>query len=110
MVKSGDQTLTLSGSKTSSGGTLISVGPLVASNVEARRSGDVTNDARLELNTGGALENDIGGTGTVETSGEDPLTLTTTNTYNGAALLGGGTLVASDVNLGLIHISEPTRP
>ncbi|WP_430515855.1 autotransporter-associated beta strand repeat-containing protein, partial [Salmonella enterica] len=42
VVKSGDETLTLSGANSYTGGTLISDGTLVASNVEALGSGDDT--------------------------------------------------------------------
>ncbi len=66
MVKSGDGALTLSGANSYSGGTLISDGTLVASNVDALGSGDVTNNATLEMNTGGDFINNIGGTGRVE--------------------------------------------
>ncbi len=66
MEKSGDETLTLSGSNTYTGGTLISGGTLVATNVEALGTGDVTDNAVLELNTGGDFINNIGGTGRVE--------------------------------------------
>ncbi|MBZ3672708.1 autotransporter-associated beta strand repeat-containing protein [Salmonella enterica subsp. enterica serovar Senftenberg] len=75
MVKSGDGALTLSGANSYSGGTLISDGTLVASNVDALGSGDVTNNATLEMNTGGDFINNIGGTGRVEKSGDDTLTL-----------------------------------
>ncbi|WP_228381210.1 autotransporter-associated beta strand repeat-containing protein, partial [Salmonella enterica] len=71
VVKSGDDVLTLSGANSYSGGTLISDGTLVASNVEALGTGDVTDDATLELNTGGDFINNIGGTGRVEKSGDD---------------------------------------
>ncbi|ECC3634743.1 autotransporter outer membrane beta-barrel domain-containing protein [Salmonella enterica subsp. enterica] len=97
VVKSGDKTLTLSGSNTYTGGTLISGGTLVATNVEALGSGDVTNDAVLELNTGGDFDNAISGSGKVEKSGDDALTLSGRNTYTGGTLISGGTLVASNV-------------
>ncbi|MCA6654931.1 autotransporter outer membrane beta-barrel domain-containing protein [Salmonella enterica] len=97
VVKSGDKTLTLSGSNTYTGGTTISGGTLVASNVEALGSGDVTNDAVLELNTGGTFDNVISGSGKVEKSGDDALTLSGSNTYTGGTLISGGTLVASNV-------------
>ncbi|ESO37907.1 ShdA, partial [Salmonella enterica subsp. enterica serovar Agona str. 400095 11] len=42
-----------SGANSYTGGTTISGGTLVASNVEALGSGDVTDNATLELNTGG---------------------------------------------------------
>ncbi|HAU8517578.1 TPA: AIDA autotransporter-like protein ShdA, partial [Salmonella enterica subsp. enterica serovar Agona] len=98
VVKSGDDVLTLSGANSYSGGTLISDGTLVASNVEALGTGDVTDDATLELNTGGDFINNIGGTGRVEKSGDDKLTLSGSNTYTGGTLISGGTLVANDVN------------
>ncbi|TSE87414.1 autotransporter outer membrane beta-barrel domain-containing protein [Salmonella enterica subsp. enterica serovar Derby] len=97
VVKSGDETLTLSGTNTYTGGTLISGGTLVATNVEALGTGDVTNNATLELNTGGDFINNIGGTGRVEKSGDDTLTLSGSNTYTGGTLISGGTLVATNV-------------
>ncbi|EBX3141307.1 AIDA autotransporter-like protein ShdA [Salmonella enterica subsp. enterica serovar Ealing] len=97
VVKSGDKTLTLSGSNTYTGGTLISGGTLVASNVEALGSGDVTNDAVLELNTGGDFTNNISGSGQVVKSGDDVLTLSGANSYSGGTTISGGTLVASNV-------------
>ncbi|MEY5503233.1 autotransporter-associated beta strand repeat-containing protein [Salmonella enterica subsp. enterica serovar Corvallis] len=97
VVKSGDETLTLSGSNTYTGGTLISGGTLVASNVEALGTGDVTNDAVLELNTGGTFDNAISGSGQVVKSGDDVLTLSGANSYTGGTLISGGTLVASNV-------------
>ncbi|EQB3268452.1 autotransporter-associated beta strand repeat-containing protein [Salmonella enterica] len=97
VVKSGDDVLTLSGANSYSGGTLISDGTLVASNVEALGTGDVTNDAVLELNTGGTFDNAISGSGRVEKSGDDALTLSGSNTYTGGTLISDGTLVASNV-------------
>ncbi|MBH0769710.1 autotransporter-associated beta strand repeat-containing protein [Salmonella enterica] len=98
VVKSGDETLTLSGSNTYTGGTLISGGTLVASNVEALGSGDVTNDAVLELNTGGTFDNVISGSGQVVKSGDDALTLSGTNSYTGGTTINDGTLVATSVD------------
>nr|WP_024141936.1 autotransporter-associated beta strand repeat-containing protein [Salmonella enterica] len=60
--KSGDDALTLSGSNTYTGGTLISSGTLVANDVNALGTGDVTDNATLMLNTGGDFTNNIGGT------------------------------------------------
>ncbi|HAF8410650.1 TPA: autotransporter outer membrane beta-barrel domain-containing protein [Salmonella enterica] len=98
VVKSGDETLTLSGSNTYIGGTLISGGTLVATNVEALGTGDVTDNAVLELNTGGDFINNIGGTGRVEKSGDDTLTLSGSNSYTGGTLISSGTLVATNVD------------
>ncbi|EDA3793197.1 autotransporter outer membrane beta-barrel domain-containing protein [Salmonella enterica subsp. enterica serovar Corvallis] len=97
VVKSGDDVLTLSGANSYSGGTLISDGTLVASNVEALGTGDVTNDAVLELNTGGDFDNAISGSGKVEKSGDGTLTLSGSNTYRGGTTISGGTLLASNV-------------
>ncbi|EHA8558288.1 autotransporter outer membrane beta-barrel domain-containing protein [Salmonella enterica] len=98
VVKSGDETLTLSGANSYTGGTLISGGTLVASNVEALGTGDVTDNATLELNTGGDFINSIGGTGRVEKSGDETLTLSGTNSYTGGTLISGGTLIATSVD------------
>ncbi|EHN0714615.1 autotransporter outer membrane beta-barrel domain-containing protein [Salmonella enterica subsp. enterica serovar Tennessee] len=95
--KSGDGTLTLSGSNTYTGGTTISGGTLVATSVEALGSGDVTDNAVLELNTGGTFDNVISGSGQVVKSGDDALTLSGANTYTGGTTINGGTLVASNV-------------
>ncbi len=98
VVKSGDDALTLSGANSYTGGTTISGGTLVASNVEALGTGDITDNATLELNAGGDFANNIGGTGSVVKSGDDALTLSGSNTYTGGTLISGGTLVANDVN------------
>ncbi|ECN7467221.1 hypothetical protein ZH04_23885, partial [Salmonella enterica subsp. enterica serovar Corvallis] len=97
VVKSGDETLTLSGANSYTGGTLISGGTLVASNVEALGTGDVTDNATLELNTGGDFDNAISGSGQVVKSGDETLTLSGSNTYTGGTLISGGTLVATNV-------------
>ncbi|EEC0435949.1 autotransporter outer membrane beta-barrel domain-containing protein [Salmonella enterica subsp. enterica] len=97
VVKSGDETLTLSGSNTYTGGTTINDGTLVATSVDALGTGDVTDDATLELNTGGDFDNAIGGSGNVVKSGADTLTLSGSNTYTGGTLISDGTLVASNV-------------
>ncbi|EQB8086406.1 autotransporter-associated beta strand repeat-containing protein, partial [Salmonella enterica subsp. enterica] len=97
VVKSGDDTLTFSGANSYTGGTTISGGTLVATNVEALGSGDVTDNAVLELNTGGDFDNAISGSGQVEKSGDDVLTLSGANSYSGGTLISDGTLVASNV-------------
>ncbi|ECQ6566662.1 AIDA autotransporter, partial [Salmonella enterica subsp. enterica] len=97
VVKSGDDALTLSGSNTYTGGTLISDGTLVATNVEALGTGSVTDNATLELNTGGDFDNNIGGTGSVVKSGDKTLTLSGANSYTGGTTISGGTLVATNV-------------
>ncbi|WP_187646162.1 autotransporter-associated beta strand repeat-containing protein, partial [Salmonella enterica] len=98
VVKSGDKMLTLSGANSYSGGTLISDGTLVASNVESLGTGDVTNNATLELNTGGDFTNNISGSGQVVKSGDDALALSGANSYTGGTLISSGTLVATNVD------------
>ncbi|TSB93998.1 hypothetical protein FLS08_22970, partial [Salmonella enterica subsp. enterica serovar Newport] len=103
VVKSGDKTLTLSGSNTYNGGTtindgtLISDGTLVANDVNALGTGDITDNATLALNAVGDFDNAISGSGKVEKSGDDALTLSGSNTYTGGTLISSGTLVASNV-------------
>ncbi|WP_116834800.1 autotransporter outer membrane beta-barrel domain-containing protein [Salmonella enterica] len=97
VVKSGDETLTLSGANSYTGGTTISGGTLVATNVDALGTGDVTNSSTLELNTGGTFDNVISGSGQVVKSGDDTLTLSGANSYTGGTLISGGTLVATSV-------------
>ncbi|EIF3751980.1 autotransporter-associated beta strand repeat-containing protein, partial [Salmonella enterica subsp. enterica serovar Ouakam] len=98
VVKSGDKTLTLSGSNTYAGGTTINDGTLVANNVEALGTGDVIDNATLELNTGGDFDNAISGSGQVVKSGDKTLTLSGANSYSGATTISGGTLIAANVN------------
>ncbi|WP_188301929.1 autotransporter-associated beta strand repeat-containing protein, partial [Salmonella enterica] len=98
VVKSGDETLTLSGSNTYTGGTTINDGTLVATSVEALGSGDVTNDAVLALNTGGDFTNNISGSGQVVKSGDETLTLSGSNTYTGGTTINDGTLIATSVD------------
>ncbi|WP_228381640.1 hypothetical protein, partial [Salmonella enterica] len=57
---------------------------LVASNVDALGRGDVTDNATLELNTGGTFDNVISGSGQVVKS-------------RGGTTISGGTLVATSV-------------
>ncbi|PAP50309.1 hypothetical protein CJZ28_24835, partial [Salmonella enterica subsp. enterica serovar Typhimurium] len=75
----------------------ISGGTLVATNVEALGTGDVTDNAVLELNTGGTFDNAISGSGQVVKSGDKTLTLSGANSYSGGTLISDGTLVASNV-------------
>ncbi|EBU7493466.1 fibronectin-binding autotransporter adhesin ShdA, partial [Salmonella enterica subsp. enterica serovar Kentucky] len=107
VVKSGDKTLTLSGANSYTGGTTISGGTLVASNVEALGTGDITDNATLELNAGGDFANNIGGTGSVVKSGDKTLTLSGSNTYTGGTTISGGTLVATNVEaLGTGNVTD----
>ncbi|WP_033905901.1 autotransporter-associated beta strand repeat-containing protein, partial [Salmonella enterica] len=98
VVKSGEKMLPLSGANSYNGGTLISDGTLVASNVEALGTGDVTDNATLELNTSGPFDKAISGSGQVVKSGDDALALSGANSYTGGTLISSGTLVATNVD------------
>ncbi|MGK7293462.1 autotransporter-associated beta strand repeat-containing protein, partial [Salmonella enterica] len=87
---SGDKTLTLSGANSYTGGTTISGGTLVANDVNALGTGDVTDNATLALNTGGTFNNAISGSGKVEKSGDETLTLSGANSYTGGTTISGG--------------------
>ncbi|RXO25353.1 autotransporter outer membrane beta-barrel domain-containing protein [Salmonella enterica] len=97
LTKTGAGTLILNAENTYTGGTTISDGTLVATNVEALGTGNVTDNATLELNTGGDFDNAISGSGQVVKSGGDTLTLSGNNSYTGGTLISDGTLVASNV-------------
>ncbi len=97
LTKTGAGTLILNAENTYTGGTTISDGTLVANNVEALGTGNVTDNATLELNTGGDFEKAISGSGQVVKSGGDTLTLSGTNSYTGGTLISDGTLVATNV-------------
>ncbi|TRH73976.1 autotransporter-associated beta strand repeat-containing protein, partial [Salmonella enterica] len=107
--KENADSLALPGSDTYTGGTPISDGTLSACTAAAVCTSHVTNNATLELNTGGDFINNIGGTGRVEKSGDDTLTLSGSNTYTGGTLINGGTLVASNGEaLGYAHVTLET--
>ncbi|WP_258231923.1 hypothetical protein [Salmonella enterica] len=60
-------------------------------------TGDGTNEAVLELNTGGDFDNAISGSGQVVNSGDETLTPSGANHYTGGTLTSSGTLAASNV-------------
>ncbi|HAF1670107.1 TPA: AIDA autotransporter-like protein ShdA, partial [Salmonella enterica] len=97
LTKTGAGTLILNAENTYTGGTTISEGTLVANNVEALGTGNVTDNATLELNTGGDFDNAISGSGQVVKSGDKTLTLSGANSYTGGTTISGGTLVATNV-------------
>ncbi|WP_237651013.1 hypothetical protein, partial [Salmonella sp. zj-f78] len=68
----------------------------VATNVEALGSGDVTDNAVLELNTGGDFTNAISGSGQVVKSGDKTLTLSGANSYTSGTNSTGVTRVATN--------------
>ncbi|WP_183072214.1 autotransporter outer membrane beta-barrel domain-containing protein [Salmonella enterica] len=97
LTKTGAGTLILNAENTYTGSTTISEGTLIATNVEALGTGNVTDNATLEMNTGGDFDNAISGSGQVVKSGDETLTLSGANSYTGGTTISGGTLVASNV-------------
>ncbi|ECN4046432.1 AIDA autotransporter-like protein ShdA, partial [Salmonella enterica subsp. enterica serovar Agona] len=98
LTKTGAGTLILNAENTYTGSTTISEGTLIATNVEALGTGNVTDNATLEMNTGGDFDNAISGSGQVVKSGDKTLTLSGANSYSGATTISGGTLIATHVN------------
>ncbi|WP_315127563.1 autotransporter-associated beta strand repeat-containing protein, partial [Comamonas antarctica] len=101
LIKSGAGTLTLAGANTSTGGTTIDAGRLVASAANLG-SGAITNNAALELKqaSDATLAQAIGGSGELTKTGAGTLTLTGANTSTGGTRIVDGELVVSTANLG----------
>ncbi len=68
---------------------------MVANDVNALGTGDITDNATLALNAVGDFDNAISGSGKWKKSGDDALTLSGSNTYTGGTLISSGALVAS---------------
>ncbi|MGJ8839376.1 autotransporter-associated beta strand repeat-containing protein, partial [Salmonella enterica subsp. enterica serovar Kentucky] len=89
------------------GGTTISGGTLVATNVEALGSGEVSENAVLVLNTGGVFTNALSGSGQVGKSGDRTLTHSGAESYSGGSPISGGTLGATHVEaLGTGNVTD----
>ncbi|MBJ2601623.1 autotransporter-associated beta strand repeat-containing protein, partial [Salmonella enterica subsp. enterica serovar Typhimurium] len=97
LIKQGAGTLILNAENTYTGGTTISGGTLVATNVEALGTGDVTDNAVLEPNTGCKVAATIGSYTHALNAALAIFTLSGSNTYTGGTLISDGTLVASNV-------------
>ncbi len=95
VTKSGAGTLTLSGANSYSGGTLLSAGALKGDATSLQ--GAITNNstAIFDTSTNGAYAGVMSGTGALAKSGAGTLTLTATNTYNGATTVETGKLVVN---------------
>jgi autotransporter-associated beta strand protein len=94
LVKAGTNTLTLFGTSTYTGPTLVSAGTLQVIGSIASSS-VVTNNGFLVFNRNGAPEThpgEIAGSGTLIKTGTNTLTLTGTNTYTGTTFVLGGIL------------------
>ena len=96
--KTGSNTLTLSGTNTYSGGTTVTAGTLVGTATSLQ--GNITNNAALLFNqsTPGTYASVISGSGSVEKTGSDTLTLSGANTYTGSTTINGGSLQLTSVS------------
>lgn len=96
LVKSGTDTLTLTGTNTYTGGTTISAGTLQIGNggTTGSISGNIVDNGVLQFNRSDdiAYAGGISGTGSLTKSGAGTLTLTGTNGYTGGTTIEAGTL------------------
>jgi len=113
LTKHGNGTLTLRGGNTSTGGTVISQGTLVAINGASLGSGTVTNDATLAmrsgtLNAGWDFSPRITGTGRLVKQGQGYVTLTGDNDYTGGTYVESGGIHANARSVGTGDITLAT--
>ena len=102
LIKSGTDTLILTGNNLYTGGTTISGGTLQLGNATASGSitGNILDNAILNLNrsdTALNLSGAISGTGSVVQAGTGTVTLSGTNNYSGVTSVNAGTLQAGSV-------------
>ncbi len=92
LTKTGEGTLSLTGTNTYNGGTTVSAGTLQVNT--SSLPGNVTNNAALVFNqsSAGTFGSVISGTGTVDKTGAGNLTLSGVNTHTGATTVSQGTL------------------
>lgn len=100
--KTGDGVLTLGGASGYAGGTRIDAGMVIAANKDALGAGAVSVGGgaflELALDSGVAFANNIGGLGSLVSSGSGRVLLTGHNDFQGGVDIRGGTLAVSDGN------------
>ena len=103
LFQSGTGTLTLTGSNTFTGTTVVSAGTLSigAGGTTGSIVGNIANNSALQFNRSDAqtYAGIISGTGTLTKLGAGTLTLTGANTYTGSTTLSAGTLALGAANL-----------
>jgi autotransporter-associated beta strand protein len=94
-----DSTLTLGGTNTYSGGTIVARGAVVGTTDSLQ--GAITNNATVQFaqSTTGTYAGVMDGSGAVVKTGVGTLTLTANNTYSGLTTISAGRLVGSTVSL-----------
>ena len=99
LLKVGAGTLTLTGSNTYSGGTVVSAGRLIGSTTSLQ--GAITNNAAVEFDQAiiGTYANIMSGTGSLTKSGTGTLTLAAENTYTGTTQVNAGVLALGASNV-----------
>ncbi len=99
LVKDGNNTLTLSGSNTYSGGTTVNTGTLAGTTTSLQ--GAIANNAAVNFDqsTNGTYAGVMSGTGVLVKNGNNTLTLSGNNTYNGGTTVNSGTLAGTTTSL-----------
>ena len=99
LAKYGAGTLTLTGTNTYSGGTVIAAGTLQGNTDSIQ--GDIQNDAALvfDQTANATFVDDIFGTGSLTKEGTGIITFTGTNSYTGGTTISGGGLIGNTLNL-----------
>lgn len=90
LTKTTAGTLTLAGTNSYTGGTTVTAGTLAGA--ASALTGNITNNAAVDITGGGSYSGAIGGTGTLTKSGSGNATLSGTHTYSGSTSVTGGTL------------------
>jgi autotransporter-associated beta strand protein len=109
LVKAGTGRLTLTGTNTYAGGTVVSGGVLEGTTNSLQ--GDILNNATVEFNQdgNGTYAGEMSGSGALVKSGAGTVSLTAANSYTGGTTITGGTLVADAdgaLGLGALTVNE----
>ncbi|MGB0155525.1 MAG: autotransporter-associated beta strand repeat-containing protein [Verrucomicrobiales bacterium] len=99
LEKNGTGTVTFSGTNTYSGGTTVNNGTLAGTTDSLQ--GAITNNGavRFDQSTDGTYSGVMGGSGSLEKSGDGIVTLSGTNTYSGGTTVNNGTLAGTTDSL-----------